>query len=170
MRNVVSRLIVTALLGTTGAAAADGNEAYLAGGVVYASEQARTRMADYGYYGAFGYIDRKNSGAFGMSAVDLEYRTLIGRGNRLDSYSVCYAERAMITGEGVYLGMGIGSWYHRLRDSENDVHDQRWRPGAKGMVGLEIGQSLFIEVSYHYSGQIGGINTAAATGALGLRL
>jgi hypothetical protein len=149
--------------------AVEGQQAYLAGGVSYFDAEVRRMTKDIGYYAALGYVDRANSGAFGMSSVDLEYRTSVGRGSRVDSFDICYSERAAISQDGVYMGIGVGSWYHRMRDNQAGDSTRRWRPGAKGIIGLDLKRDLFMEVSYHYSGKVSGVSTAGFVAALGVR-
>ncbi len=141
---------------------------YLMGGIDYLTADARELTTKRGIHAGFGYVSNE-SGIIGSSGVDLDWRHAANdHGNRIDSFSSCYSERAYI--DQLYLGFGIGSVYNRveIQDPAGRVRSHSWRPMGKAMVGYAIGWDLIVEAGYYYTGKQSGVNTNGITLSAGV--
>jgi hypothetical protein len=166
-----STLVSLAFITASALAADDQQPLYVLAGVSHPGHAASELVGSYGLYLGFGYV----SGAPGLfqtgsAGCDLEWRHGSGKGNRLDSYDVCYSERVFGVADGLYFGYGVGSTYSRVRRTGvNAESASGWRLTGKVMLGYDLGGGVMIETTYFISGTIGGINTDGLTAAAGLR-
>ncbi len=124
----------------------------------------------YGYYACLGFSAPQKA-IVGFPWLEFPATRHEGNESRLDSVGVLYTERAPIS-ELFYLGLGIGSFYndYRITTAGGIERDDKWTIGGKGLVGIgSAGRGFFGEVSYQYSGKIGGNESNTINGALGIR-
>lgn len=152
----------------------------LMGGLSYLTHDDSRELVDdgsssltneYGYYACFGF-SAPQTALVGYPWLEFPMTRHSGNDSRIDSVGVLYTERAPLT-ELFYLGLGIGSFYNDYRitsDGGNIDRDDKWTIGGKALVGIgPAGKGFFGEVSYQYSGKIGGTESNSINGALGIR-
>jgi hypothetical protein len=141
---------------------------YLMGGIDYLTADARALTTKRGIHAGFGYISNE-AGMIGCSGVDIDWRHAENsNGNRIDSVSTCYSERAYI--DQAYFGFGIGSVYNRVefQSPGGRVRDHAWRPMGKAMIGYAVGWDVIVEGGYFLTGNLSGVNTNGITLSAGV--
>jgi hypothetical protein len=160
--------ILLLFCGAAGAATTDRPPIYIAGGLDYLNEESRALTTDRGEHVALGWSDNV-SAFFGIPSLDLDWGHAEGQGNSIDTFGLCYCERAMLTSS-IYFGLGIGTFYSRVKLSDGmggSSLTTGFRPGGRAMVGYDLTSTIFLEGSYFYSGTINGVNTNSLSLCLG---
>jgi hypothetical protein len=140
----------------------------IAGGFCFPSSQAKGLTSDRGFHAAAGIQDPQPA-IIGLPSLDFDWSRVSGQGNRIDLYSVCYSERAYPT-QSFYFGLGVGSFYSRILLADPDsTTTQKWRLGSRGMLGLVLNPTMYVELSYFYTGSVNGIDVNTTSMCLGLR-
>lgn len=166
---MVPRALLLSLAIAAIPAADERTPVFLMGGWSYLNSQLRAQTTDGGVHGGMGYLIG-GQGLFGQPSLDLDARYAGGRQGRAFSGGVSYAERGQVPGEDkVYIGLGVGSHWHDISITREGQREEarRWRPGAKGMLGMLVAPRLFVEGGYHWTGRVSGLDTSGITVSLG---
>lgn len=160
------------LLVSSALTAADRPPFYVAGGVTRFDSEIRSLTNDYPWTVGLGWGESERA-LFGAPSIDLEWAHAQGQGNKFDSYGVTYNERAMIS-DSLYFGFGIGSYYNRIKATNDDgkTYDgSKWFPAGRGLLGLNLAGgrygSIFTEVAYTYRGNVEGLSANSFSLVLG---
>lgn len=160
--------ILLLFCGAACAATTDRPPIYIAGGLDYLNQESRALTTDRAEYVALGWSDNV-SAIFGIPSLDLDWCHAAAQGNAIDTFGLCYCERAMLTSS-IYFGLGIGTFYSRVKlpDGMGGTSlSTGFRPGGRAMVGMNLTSTIFVEGAFFYSGTINGVDTNAVTLALG---
>lgn len=160
--------ILLLFCGAASAATVDRPPIYIAAGLDYLNQESRALTTDRAEFVAVGWSDNV-SALFGIPSLDLDWGHAAGQGNSIDTIGLCYCERAQLTSS-IYFGLGIGTFYDRVKLSDGrggSALSTAFRPGGRAMVGMNLTSTIFLEGTYFYSGNVGGVNTSAIAVCLG---